>query len=92
MATICSTRIMRANEVMRRLGASRTTIWRWEREGKMPRKRRVGPNIVGWREDEIEEWWASQNPEDGDEPGTAPAEAESEADPSTDSDGGKAGR
>ncbi len=57
---LCSSRILRANELAERLGISRTTLWRWERAGRLPRKRRVGPNVTGWLESEIEEWWAAQ--------------------------------
>ncbi len=63
MATFCTSRIVRANEFCERLGVSRPTLWRWEREGKVPPKRRIGPNVVGWLEAEIEEWFASTAPE-----------------------------
>lgn len=54
-----STRILRAAELAERLGISRVSLWRWERERRMPPKRIVGPNVVGWLESEIEEWIAS---------------------------------
>lgn len=49
-------RMLRLPEVERAVGVSGTTIWRWEREGKFPRRRRVGPNAVAWRSDEVEKW------------------------------------
>lgn len=54
-----STRILRAAELAERLGISRVSLWRWERQGRMPPKRIVGPNVIGWLESEIDEWMAS---------------------------------
>ncbi len=61
MATLCDTRIIRANELAERLGVSRVTIWRWERAGLIPKKVGVGPNVSGWIEQEVEEWWAAKS-------------------------------
>ncbi len=68
-----STRILRAAEVAECVGISRVTLWRWEREGRIPPKRIVGPNVVGWLESEIEEWMASlpTSGARGEEPGEA---------------------
>jgi predicted DNA-binding transcriptional regulator AlpA len=41
-------------------GASDMTILRWERDGKFPRRRLIGPGIVGWLASEIEEWQRSR--------------------------------
>ena len=49
-------RLLRQPEVLERVNWSATTLWRREREGKFPKRRRVGPNIVGWLESEIDEW------------------------------------
>jgi prophage regulatory protein len=54
-----STRILRAAELAERLSISRVTLWRWERDGRIPPKRIVGPNVIGWLEGEIEEWMTS---------------------------------
>ena len=48
--------ILRGPEVVQRTGLSSTTIWRLERDGKFPRRRRISGNLVGWRSDEIEVW------------------------------------
>lgn len=48
------TRMLRLPAVVETTGLSPTTIWRREKEGTFPRRRRIGPNAVGWREDEIQ--------------------------------------
>ena len=49
-------RILREPEVLKMVGLSRVTIWRWERDGKFPKRRRLGASAVGWLETEVEEW------------------------------------
>lgn len=49
-------RILRKEEVADRTGLSKTTIWRLERDGDFPPRRRLGSNSVGWVEAEIDEW------------------------------------
>lgn len=58
MASLSGTRVVRPGELAGRLGVSRVTLWRWEREGRLPAKRRIGPNVVGWLECEIDDWFA----------------------------------
>lgn len=53
-------RIVRVAEFAGRLGISRVTLWRWERRGLVPPKRKLGPNTVGWLESEIDEWWSKK--------------------------------
>jgi predicted DNA-binding transcriptional regulator AlpA len=62
MTSINDTRIVRPAKLAERLGISRVTLWRWERKGLLPPKRRVGPNVVGWLEAEIDEWFAEKTP------------------------------
>ncbi len=52
-------RILREHEVARLTGRSRVSRWRDEKAGKFPRRVRIGPNAVGWFEDEILEWQES---------------------------------
>ncbi len=52
-------RALRASEVERMAGLSRTTIWRRERDGTFPRRRRSG-GIVYWLETEVREWLRAQ--------------------------------
>lgn len=49
-------RYLRQPEVEELVGVSGTTLWRWEKAGKFPRRRRLGGNVVAWRSDEIAEW------------------------------------
>ena len=35
---------------------SRSTIWRLERDGKFPSRRKISPGKVAWLKSEIEEW------------------------------------
>ena len=50
------TKILRAPEVTERTGLSRTSLWRREKAGQFPARRRLGPNAVGWVEAEITAW------------------------------------
>lgn len=50
-------RMLRLPEVVERTGLSQTTLWRRERDGEFPKRRRLGPNAVGWMESEVNEWF-----------------------------------
>jgi predicted DNA-binding transcriptional regulator AlpA len=47
---------LRFKEVGLMCGLSRTTIWRMQREGTFPERRRIGPNAVRWLAEDVEEW------------------------------------
>lgn len=47
-------RFLRLPEVHARVGLSPMTIWRRQKAGTFPRRVRLGPNAVGWVEEEIE--------------------------------------
>ena len=49
-------RILRLPEVVELTGRSPTSIWRGEKAGQFPRRRKLGANSVGWVSTEIEEW------------------------------------
>lgn len=56
-------RLLRAAEVMKRLGISRTTLWRLEKaDPSFPRRVQVSSNIVGWNEASIEKWLKTRPP------------------------------
>jgi prophage regulatory protein len=48
--------IVREAERHRLMGISRVTMWRLEREGKAPKRLKIGENSVGWLRHEIEAW------------------------------------
>jgi prophage regulatory protein len=49
-------RLLRTGEVLDRVGLGRTTVWRLERAGDFPARRRIGNGTVAWLESEVEEW------------------------------------
>ena len=52
-------RIIRSKEVSKRTGQSRVTIWRNVRAGRFPAPLELGPNSIGWYEDEIDDHLAN---------------------------------
>jgi len=49
-------RIVRAGEVQKITGLSRTSIWRYEKSADFPARVPLGPGSVGWKLSEIEAW------------------------------------
>lgn len=49
-------RLLRLPEVIEVTGLGRDTIYRYIREGRFPRQRRISERASGWREDEIGAW------------------------------------
>lgn len=49
-------RILRTSEVLAMTGLGRTTLWRMERRGEFPARRKITGNTVGWLASEVEEW------------------------------------
>ena len=49
-------RLVPFREVAQRVALSRSTIWRMERAGQFPKRRRLSVNKVAWWEPELEEW------------------------------------
>ena len=54
------TRILRHKDVQAMFGISRTTLWRWVRDGHFPAPIKLTPRTVGWRENVVEEWLDSR--------------------------------
>ncbi len=46
--------------VEERTGKSRVQLWRDIKAGRFPSPLELGPNSVGWYEDEVDEWLASR--------------------------------
>jgi prophage regulatory protein len=55
-----SRRIIRRAEVKRRTSLSFVHIWRLEKRNEFPARVQLGPNSVGWYEDEVDAWVASR--------------------------------
>jgi prophage regulatory protein len=55
-----SKRILRDAEVKKRTQLSRVQRWRRVRNGTFPAPVQLGPNSIGWYEDEIESWVANR--------------------------------
>lgn len=48
--------IIRFSELKSKIGASRSSIFRWERDGHFPKRRQLGSHSVGWLLQEIDDW------------------------------------
>jgi prophage regulatory protein len=57
-------RIIRLPEVKEITGASETSIWRWERQAKFPKRIKIGARMVGWRLSEVNNWLDTRQPKD----------------------------
>lgn len=57
---VAGRKVIRELEVERRTGRSRTQRWRDCRAGKFPAPIELGPNSIGWFEDEIDAWLAER--------------------------------
>ena len=53
-------RILRPKGVTEKIDRSRVQIWRDVRAGRFPAPIQLGPNAIGWFEDEIDDWLASR--------------------------------
>ena len=47
-------------QVAQRIGASRASIYRWERNGQFPRRRQISAGRVAWVEEEVTAWMLSR--------------------------------
>ncbi len=61
-------RIVRSKELCEILSISRSTAWRWQRDGDLPPSTSFGPNVKGWRLDVIEAWFANHAPPGKEQP------------------------
>ena len=53
-------RILRSPEVQSRAGYSGMHLSRLEKAGKFPKRIKLGPNSVGWLEEEVDDWIAQK--------------------------------
>ena len=55
-----TSRTIRQPDVLKIAGVSYRTLYRWEREGIFPKRFALGPNSVGWDEQEVLAWKANR--------------------------------
>jgi prophage regulatory protein len=55
-------RMLRIADVVRRVGLSRSTVWRMVQEKTFPAPRRLGPRAVAWIEGDIADWLSNRPP------------------------------
>jgi prophage regulatory protein len=49
-------KIIRVKHLAAKIGLSVSTIWRMEKAGLFPKRRRISAGAVGWLESEVDEW------------------------------------
>lgn len=49
-------RVIRKPELYARVGLSDATVWRMEKDGKFPKRIKLGGNSVGWLSSEVSGW------------------------------------
>lgn len=52
--------IVRPSELREELGTSKTTIWRWTRDGYLPKPVRLGKRNTGWPRSVIDKFKVQQ--------------------------------
>jgi prophage regulatory protein len=55
-----SVRLLRVREVSTKTGLSRAYIYKLERQGEFPKRRKIAENCVGWLEHEVDKWCLSR--------------------------------
>ena len=55
-STVMSIHMLRLPAVTAKIGLSASTIWRYEKAGKFPGRRRLGDNSVAWVAEEVDAW------------------------------------
>jgi prophage regulatory protein len=50
------TNFIRIQDVMKKTGIARSTIWLWVKENRFPKPVKLSPRITVWEEDKIQEW------------------------------------
>ena len=48
--------VLKRSEVVRLVGLGYTTVWRLEKEGEFPARRKLSAHRVGWLLSEVEAW------------------------------------
>ena len=56
-------RIISARELREMVSYSNMQVWRMERDGRFPKRIKLGPGRVGWSLREVQEWIADRKAE-----------------------------
>lgn len=49
-------KIIRPKELFKKIGLSRSTVWRLEKAGSFPKHMKLSSKAIGWNLDEIDAW------------------------------------
>lgn len=58
MNQVASDRLLTDKTVAEKLGVSVSTVWRWAREGSIPKPVKLGKNTSRWKESSIQSFLA----------------------------------
>ena len=47
---------LRAKELSELLSVNPSTLWRWRRQNILPQPVEIGPNVVAWSHESIQQW------------------------------------
>lgn len=48
--------VVRPRDIQAAVGLSRVTVWRLEKNGQFPKRRKLSAGAVGWLQSEIDAW------------------------------------
>lgn len=51
-----SIKIIRPKDLAELLSVSTVTVWRMEKRGELPKRKKISSRTVGWLESDIQEW------------------------------------
>jgi prophage regulatory protein len=58
-------RYIRKPELLKAVGLSASTIWRMEKKGLFPKRKKLSSNSVAWSRNLVEDWMESRSNADG---------------------------
>lgn len=53
--------MIRPKELAEMLGVSTVTLWAWRKKNILPEPTAIGPRLIGWKQDVIQDWLKSQS-------------------------------
>lgn len=49
-------KLLRYEDMKRIFGISRSSLYRWEKEGDFPKRVQMGANSIAWKQEDVMEW------------------------------------